>query len=89
MKKLFFILTLLVFIGTNLFAQKGNTWIQKNKTVSGNWSIEVENGKTYLVLHSDFKSSKGPDLKLFLTKKVASMIKKSEAVQNMGCYWVN
>ena len=84
MKKLIFMLTIITLISINVFGQKGNTWVQKNKIVSGNWSIEVENGKSYLVLHADFKTSKGPDLKLFLTKKDASMVKRSDAVEKYG-----
>ena len=84
MKKIIIILTIALFFTTTSFAQKGNTWVKKYYTVSGNWSVEAEGSKTYLVLHSDFKTSKGPDLKLFLTKKNASSIGKSEAIEKQG-----
>ena len=84
MKKLLFILAITTFISMNVSAQKGNTWIKKYYAVSGNWSVETENGKSYLVLHSDFKTSKGPDLKLFLTKKDATSLSKKDAVQKHG-----
>ena len=84
MKNSIFILTLTIIFTTSSFAQKGNTWVKKNYTVSGNWSVEAEGSKTYLVLHADFKTSKGPDLKLFLTKKSALSIGKSEAIEKQG-----
>ena len=84
MKKIIFIVTLAIIFTTASFAQKGNTWVKKYYTVSGNWSVETNGEKTYIVLHSDFKTSKGPDLKLFLTKKNAATIGKSEAVQKYG-----
>ena len=84
MKKIIFILAITALFSTNSFAQKGNTWVKKYYSVSGNWSIETNAGKSYLVLHSNFKTSKGPDLKLFLTKKSANSIGKSEAVEKHG-----
>ncbi len=84
MMKLLFILSITTLISTIVIAQNGNTWLKKNKIVSGNWSVEIENGKSYLVLHSDFKTSKGPDLKLFITKKSASTIKKNDAIDKYG-----
>ena len=84
MRKIIFILTLTLIFTTASNAQKGNTWIKKNYSVSGNWSVETNAGKTYLVLHSDFKTSKGPDLKLFLAKKNISTIDKSEAIEKHG-----
>ena len=74
------------FISTTAFAQKGNTWVKKYYSVKGNWSVEVENGNSYLVLHSDFKTSKGPDLKLFLIKKEASTLSKKDEVQKHGFF---
>ena len=86
MKKILFILTVITFINTTAFAQKGNTWVKKYYSVTGNWSVEVENGNSYLLLHSDFKTSKGPDLKLFLIKKEASTLSKKEEVQKHGFF---
>ena len=84
MKKFLIILAVTTFVCTNAIAQKGNTWVKKYYTVSGNWSIEVENNKTYLKLHEDFKTSKGPDLKLFITKKSAIDVGKKDAVEKYG-----
>ena len=78
------ILVVSILFSMNAVGQKGNSWINKYYTVSGNWSVEKESGKSYLVLHSDFKTSKGPDLKLFLTKKDATSLSKKDAVQKHG-----
>lgn len=84
MNKQLVILVLSILFSVNVIGQKGNSWIKKYYSVSGNWSIEKESGKSYLVLHSDFKTSKGPDLKLFLTKKDATSLSKKDAVQKHG-----
>ena len=84
MKKIQFLLVFVALSSLSTFAQKGNTWSKKYYTVSGNWSIENTGGKAYLVLHSDFKTSKGPDLKLFLTKKSATTLSKKDAVEKHG-----
>lgn len=43
-------------------------WIKKSQSVKGSWHIETRDDGDYLVLSSDFKTRKGPDLKLMLTK---------------------
>lgn len=86
MNKLLFILAVTIFVSSTAFPQKGNTWVKKNYSVSGSWSVKVENGRSYLVLQSDFATKKGPDLKLFLTEKTASSIGKNEAVEKHGIF---
>ena len=41
-------------------------FIEKEKSLSGSWSIEQFEGKRYIVLADDFRARKGPDLKIFL-----------------------
>ena len=86
MKKLVFTLIMTILIGIPSFGQQGNTWVKKYYSVTGNWSVEVENGNSYLLLHSDFITSKGPDLKLFLIKKEASTLSKKEEIQKHGVF---
>ena len=80
-------ITLLSF-STGL-AQSGNSWLKKNYAAQGDWSIETKDGQTYLVLADNFKTKKGPDLKLFLTKKSSASIGKNEAVQKHGTFIAN
>ena len=68
------------------YAQKGNAWSKKNYNVTGTWSIEKDGESNYLVLGSDFKTSKGPDLKLFVSKKAAQSIGKNEAVEKNSVF---
>jgi hypothetical protein len=84
MKKIILIVAIATFFTTISFAQKGSVWFKKNYSVSGNWSIETNGTTSYLVLQSNFKTSKGPDLKLFLTKKSTNAIGKSDAVEKYG-----
>ncbi len=86
MKKILLTLAFTVAISSAAFAQKGNTWSKKNYNITGNWSIETTNGKTYLVLHDDFRTSKGPDLKLFVAKKSTAAVKKNDAVETYGVF---
>ncbi len=70
-------------------AQSGNTWLKKNYAAQGDWTIETKDGHSYLVLADNFKTKKGPDLKLFLTKKSGSNIGKNEAVESHGTFVAN
>lgn len=42
-------------------------WIKKSQSIKGSWSIEVKEDGEYLILSDDFKTRKGPDLKLLLS----------------------
>lgn len=84
MAKLFSTLIISFLISTGVLAQNGHSWIKKYYTVSGDWSIENDNGESYVVLHSNFKTTKGPDLKLYLIKKDASVVGKRDEVEKYG-----
>lgn len=83
MKSLHVSILLIVFVGSISFAQN-NSWTKKHYNVTGNVTVETNNGKTILVIHENFKTSKGPDLKLFLTKKTAASVNKNDAVEKYG-----
>jgi len=42
-------------------------FVKKKKSISGNWSVVQENGQTIIRFADDFKTKKGPDLKIFLS----------------------
>ena len=71
------------------FAQSGSSWTKKNYAAQGDWRVETKNGQTFLILADNFKTKKGPDLKLFLTKKSSSTIGKNEAVESHGTFIAN
>jgi len=48
-------------------AEKSQTFINKKYAIQGNWTIIEKEGQTVLRLSQDFKTKRGPDLKLFLS----------------------
>ena len=42
-------------------------FVQKNKSLKGSWQILEMNGQTIIRFEDDFKASRGPDLKVFLS----------------------
>ena len=88
--KTIFLSVFFVFVSvTMVTAQSGNSWIKKNYAAQGDWTIETKNGQHFLVLADNFKTKKGPDLKLFLTKKSSASIGKNEAVEAHGTFVAN
>ncbi|MEH6578637.1 MAG: DM13 domain-containing protein [Amphritea sp.] len=45
-----------------------NPWVDRQYKVSGSWTIEEQGGSRYLVLADNFKTKRGPDVKVFLAK---------------------
>ena len=43
------------------------SFVQKNKSLKGSWQILEVNGQTVIRFEDDFKASRGPDLKVFLS----------------------
>lgn len=65
-----FLAILLAFAMLPVMAYAGprsGTFIEKEKSVSGSWTIHEKEGSLFLVLSEDFKAKNGPDLKLFLS----------------------
>ncbi len=64
-------LLLATFLVTgNSFANSVNqgSWVNKQKTIQGNWEVKQENGNTIVSFKNNFKTRGGPDLKVFLSK---------------------
>jgi len=55
-------------------------FVNKEYTVKGNWSIQEEGGKTYVMLHSNFKTKNGPDLKVFLHNSTIQAVSSKNAL---------
>ena len=82
--KLFFSFLLTVNL---LMAQTKHTgWTNKNYKLSGTWSLQKINGQDYFVLENDFKTSDGPDLKVFLLEKEIDKVGENEAVDKQGVF---
>jgi len=52
----------------------------KEYSIKGNWSIQEEGGKTYVKLHSNFKTKNGPDLKVFLNNSTIQTVSSKSAL---------
>ncbi len=76
------ILSILLGMNTNLFADDtggyGGRWTNKGYDIDGTWKIVQKADKTVLVLDENFKTRKGPDLKIFLSKIALKDIKGSK-----------
>jgi len=82
-----FLLAMLLLPASDASAAAGDTtvhsgtWSKQTYSASGTWKI-VKNGEDhYVVLDSQFKTSKAPDLKLFLSKKSASSLTSKNATK--------
>ena len=59
-------------------ALPSGTFVKKKKKVAGEWEVVQRDGNTYIVFSDDFKTSNGPDLKVFLSPKdIASVTGKT------------
>lgn len=56
-------------------------FIEKEKSLSGSWSIEQFEGKRYIVLADDFRARKGPDLKIFLSPQSIDSVNGKTAIK--------
>ncbi|CAM1373699.1 DM13 domain-containing protein [Tenacibaculum xiamenense] len=82
-KTLFIIITM---ITTNNYAQERSNWVPKNYKITGTWSFVTKNNQKYLVFGEDFKTSRGPDVKVYLSKKSIGNIDKRESVDEGGVF---
>ena len=52
---------------------------RRNKTLKGNYKVVEENGQTIIRFEDNFKASRGPDLKVFLSPQTIETAKGSNA----------
>lgn len=64
----------------------GTNWVKKYYDISGHWVIETKEGKRMLVFGDDFKTLRGPDVKVFLSQKHIEDIDKRESVDLEGLF---
>lgn len=56
-------------------------FIQKSYNIKGNWSVIQEGGKTIIRFSDDFKTKKGPDLKVFLSPQTVADVTGRTALE--------
>jgi len=89
MKKQFSIKFITVFVGL-LFsmmtfadhAEDARHWIKKSQSINGSWGIDKRDDGDYLVLSDNFKTRKGPDLKLMLSTLPSDEVNGKNASAN-------
>lgn len=47
----------------------GGTWVNKSYDIHGRWTIVARDGKRYIEFDRDFKTRRGPDLKVYLSSR--------------------
>ena len=62
----------------------GTNWVKKYYDICGRWAIEKQADKKILVFEDDFKTLRGPDVKVFLSQKHIEDIDKRESVDLEG-----
>jgi len=59
------------------------SWVAKQKTINGAWQIENRNGQTIIRFSDGFQTNRGPDLKLFLSKRDISEVNGNNAAEGV------
>ena len=87
--KLILTIATMLFLTSPLFAAEstvhsGEGWQNKSKKTSGAWKVVEDGGKHFVVLGDKFKTSRGPDLKLFVSPHAIESIGKKQKIENDG-----
>ena len=53
-------------------------WVEKGYAINGGWSIVERDNKRFIVFDDKFKTRKGPDLKVYLSRLPIDTIRDSE-----------
>lgn len=62
--------------------QKTGTWVKKDYKITGQWSIEQRGDQQVILFNEQFKTKKGPDLKLFLSPQSIDEVTGRTATNN-------
>ena len=57
-------------------------WKKKQYKIKGDWELDVSGDQTIIRFHNNFKTKKGPDLKVFLSKKSIKDVTGRNATQD-------
>lgn len=57
-------------------------WVNKQYSIAGGWNVVEENNQTIIRFDSAFKTKKGPDLKIFLSKQSINKVTGKTATQD-------
>jgi len=57
-------------------------WTKKQYKIKGDWELDVSGDQTIIRFNNNFKTKKGPDLKVFLSKKSVKDVTGRNATQD-------
>lgn len=66
---------------TPIVDESKHTFVKKKNKINGDWSFKQEGNKTYLIFYGNFKTKKGSDLEIFLTKKNMDQVTSKNALE--------
>ena len=79
--------TLAITTPTQSYAQtsavtqlEDQSFFKKRNKIRGSWSLVERDGKTFVSFSENFRTKKGPDLKIFLSPKTADEVTGKNAV---------
>ena len=61
---------------------QSGTFAKKKYKVNGSWTVIQRDGQTFIKLSDDFKTKKGPDLKVFLSPQTVDDVSGKTALNN-------
>jgi hypothetical protein len=70
----------LALAGNAFAADQSGTFSKKKYNIKGSWTLTQVDGKNVIRLSDDFKTKKGPDLKIFLSKKTVGTLKNKPSL---------
>lgn len=79
-------ITLIAMYNQKVSEQSMNNWVKKTYKIEGNWTIETNGNQSSIVFGEDFRTSRGPDVKVYLSPKKIEDIGKRESVDKKGLY---
>ena len=53
---------------------QGNQWVKKKYAIKGDWSIVDRDSQKVIILGDNFKTKKGPDLKIYFSRKPVAQL---------------
>ena len=60
----------------------GGNWVEKGYSIKGGWKIVERDERKFIVFDDNFKTKKGPDLKVYLSAKSIEAVKGGNVAQS-------
>lgn len=60
----------------------GGVWVKTSYAIAGRWAIVMRGGKSYIEFDDDFKTRRGPDLKVYLSTRAVEQLSDRTVAAN-------